>query len=230
VDHSEPSPALSPSSDSRGVMLPLATWLAREQVQQTLEATLASVTSDGDEVTASVADEYLVFWVRGKRFAAPLKELREALPTSPALVALPFSPTWFLGLFAYRAEIVALIDLATMLESGPSDDAPDVDATSWRDTAPPDTSDMPFSESRCALVMGQGERLIAIQIDRLGDIAPLSADALLPDVGNRTGDVVDRYVIGALRLGDGQDDARDLNLGALLEDILSSLEERAHYA
>jgi chemotaxis signal transduction protein len=57
----------------------------------------------------------LLFVCAGVPCAAPLAELREALPTLPRTTPLPFSPPWLLGLFPLRTEIIGLVDPVPML-------------------------------------------------------------------------------------------------------------------
>lgn len=59
--------------------------------------------------------EHLLFVCAGVPCAAPLAELREALPTMPQTIPLPFSPPWLLGLFPLRTEIIGLVDPTPLL-------------------------------------------------------------------------------------------------------------------
>ncbi len=59
--------------------------------------------------------EHLLFVCAGVPCAAPLADLREALPTMPRTTPLPFSPPWLLGLFPLRTEIIGLVDPVPML-------------------------------------------------------------------------------------------------------------------
>jgi len=59
--------------------------------------------------------EHLLFVCAGVPCAAPLAELREALPTMPRTTQLPFSPPWLLGLFPLRTEIIGLVDPTPLL-------------------------------------------------------------------------------------------------------------------
>lgn len=62
-----------------------------------------------------VGAEHLLFVCAGVPCAAPLAELREALPTMPHTTQLPFSPPWLLGLFPLRTEIIGLVDPVPLL-------------------------------------------------------------------------------------------------------------------
>jgi len=59
--------------------------------------------------------EHLLFVCAGVPCAAPLADLREALPIMPRTTPLPFSPPWLLGLFPLRTEIIGLVDPVPLL-------------------------------------------------------------------------------------------------------------------
>src|SRR5579875_1764982 len=64
---------------------------------------------------ANTGVEHLLFVCANLPCAAPLAELREALPALPRTTPLPFSAPWLLGIFPLRTEIIGLADPVPML-------------------------------------------------------------------------------------------------------------------
>ncbi len=175
--------------------------------QRQLEERLSRI-SDGDTDTT----ERLLFWLDGRPYSAALTALREALPELPTVTALPFSPSWLIGLFPLRTDLITLIDPRPFLEG-----ARDALAAGGQIALP---------DSGQALLIGKADRLIAFVVDRIGDITSVSAPAApSPDEETARQDSAARYV-EFVHPPDGESHASvmALNLAALYEDVLGELE------
>lgn len=185
--------------------------------------TLAALAAQAREAESGV--QRLVVWLRGAPYLVALAELREALPTLPAYAALPFSPPWLLGVFPLRTELVALVDPWPILYGAP--DSP---------PAPPAPPHAPTSvsgvsgplEGPRALVVGDDGRLLALLVDRIGEIivTPTGADTedtKDTEVARRT---AARYLAPADDVAGMEQPAQSLRVALLANDILATLEER----
>jgi chemotaxis signal transduction protein len=106
----------------------------------------------------------LLFWIDETLYASPLQTLREALPLIPAFTSLPFSPPWLLGVFPLRADLVTLIDPQPFLSAlaGNVADEYYAPATLY---------------NKQALLVGDSGWLMAILVDRIGDIVSNDGEA-----------------------------------------------------
>ena len=187
----------------------------------------ASLTTNLDSSSLSDEDdgeEHLLLWLGDAPYLARLADLREVLPGVPAHIALPFSPLWLWGIFPLRTDLVALVDPAPMLRHGPgaANDAPP--SESRRVEAPRPLSQ---ADSRYALVIGEGERSLALVADRIGEIVPLRPDDQEPAALGGVTEIVSRYVEGAYPIAGLDRPALALRMAPLREDILAALEERS---
>jgi chemotaxis-related protein WspB len=62
---------------------------------------------------------FLLFTLGEQRFALPAREVVEVLPLV-ALKAIPQAPSWVGGVFAYRGQVVPVIDLCQMALGSPA--------------------------------------------------------------------------------------------------------------
>jgi chemotaxis signal transduction protein len=99
----------------------------------------------------------LLFWIGETLYASPLQTLREALPLIPAFTLLPFSPPWLLGVFPLRTDLVTLIDPQPFLG--------DLAERAANEYVAPHTL-----YNKQALLIGESGWLMAILVDRVGDI------------------------------------------------------------
>lgn len=169
--------------------------------------------------------QYLLFWLGEWPCLAPIAELREALPHVPRHVALPFSPRWLWGIFPLRTEIVALVDPIPMLTHGP-DAARDADA-SRRSVAAP-VGEFGQVEPLRALVVGEGDHLVALLADRIGEIHVVRAEDQRPlDQALMASAPLPQYVAEAYAVEGLERPALALRVSRLVEDALVALEEQA---
>ncbi len=156
--------------------------------------------------------ERLLFWIDGRPYSAALTSLREALPTIPTASPLPFSPSWLVGLFQLRTDLVTLIDPRPLLSD-------DLDITPANDQITP-------VEGEQALLVGEAGRLIAFVVDRLGDIVSASAEATPPSDEEIAQLSIARRYAAEERLLDGAGHTVPvaLNLTMLYEDVIRKLE------
>lgn len=189
--------------------------------------TSAAITTQSVD-SAPEGQEHLLFWVGEWPYLVRLAELREALPSVPRHAALPFSPRWLWGIFPLRTDLVALVDPIPVLFYGP-DAARAMDVT--HATRPATTSDFGSPEAPRALVVGEGDHLLALLADRIGDICVVAeADQRLPDLTSPSGESpLPRYVAGAYAMAGLERDALALRVALLADDIFAALEERRSY-
>lgn len=107
--------------------------------------------------------EHLLCAFHDVRCAIALHELREVQPAVPAVVALPFSPTWLVGMFPWRTELAGLIDPVPMLLAA---------APSQR------SSDQSPAALTATLIAGEDDRLLGLAVTRLGGVAAITSGAL----------------------------------------------------
>lgn len=179
-------------------------------VERQLEARLSRILDGGSEHTDLA--ERLLFWIDDKPYSAALTSLWEALPAIPKTAPLPFSPSWLVGLFPLRTDLVTLIDPRPLLENGMGE------ATTRGTLASPGGEQ--------ALLIGETGRLIAFVVDRIGDIVKVSGTvAPLREEEAAERGISAGYVEGTYPFdNDGHESAIALNLAALYEDVIGKLE------
>lgn len=193
----------------------------------TVSLAVASSAASANLSTASEEDdgeERLLLWLGDAPYLVRLADLREVLPRVPTHIALPFSPLWLWGIFPLRTDLVALVDPAPMLRYGPEAAADVAPVESRRVNA---RQVMGQGDERHALVIGEGERSLALVADRIGDILSLrleDQEQLAPD---EAAGVQPRYVEGVYLIAGLDRPALALRIAPLCEDILAALEERS---
>lgn len=170
--------------------------------------------------------EYLLFWLGEWPCLVPLTDLREALPGTPHHAALPFSPRWLWGILPLRTDLAALVDPIPVLFNGP-EVARTMDVTLARQSVP--ASDFGSAEAPRAVVVGEGDHLLALLVDRIGDICTLTeADQRAPALDSSPGAApMTQYVTGAYAVASLERHALALQMARLTEDIFAALEERS---
>jgi len=170
--------------------------------------------------------EYLLFWLGEWPCLVRLAELREALPVVPGHAALPFSPRWLWGIFPLRTDLVALVDPMPVLMHGP-DAARAMDVT--RAPRAASANDFGPVEALRALVIGEGDHLLALLVDRIGEICAVTEGDRRPgDLADQPGEVpLAQYVAGAYTVAGVERDALELRIARLADDIFAALEERS---
>lgn len=219
---------------------PSAPDLARvlEATREGAQEALAHILLEGDPPprreqqpvlrSAPLGQEYLMFTCGSMRCAAPLTTLREVLPGLPPFVRLPFSPPWMLGIFALRSEMLGLVDPLPMLLG---DRPTNAGAFRLDDTAC--TSGL-SPETTTALVLGEGERSLALAISGIGEIFTLNEDTP-PSPSERRepgGEALSlikpEYLLGLHAPSAHTAPCALLHTTRLLDDLLQALEGRAY--
>jgi len=137
-------------------------------------------------------DPYLLFTCADIACAAPLTQFREVLPTLPTTVALPLSPPWMLGFFALHTELIGLVDPAPFLFDAPEmaslsrsrarngrvikPGATSPSGESWRLATP--------ESGPTALIIGAGERMLALAVAGVGDLAYVQPGEIHSDLAH----------------------------------------------
>lgn len=199
----------------------------RVATAELMERLLASAQSGDTAFEARPGTEMLLFSTRGVQCVLPLTALREVLPELPSAVYLPFSPAWMLGIFPLRNELVGLVDPAPLLfGSGAGSGAPA--APDRLGSAP--LAGLPGAKaSTAALLVGSEQRCLAWMVDAVGEIThvdDVGTDAE-SDGASAASAIAPRYVAKVYR---DEAEGRDivvLRADALLDDLLSALEEGA---
>lgn len=201
---------------------------AQEQaLLEALERAEAGVTSEPSRETTG--EEYLLVWLGGSPYLVRLSELREALPAAPQRAALPFSPRWMWGIFPLRTDLVALVDPMPTLLYGPEAARNDLAGIDAARAAP--RHDMRQAEEPRALVVGEGERMLALLVDSIGDICLLQPDdERLPELSAEEGaGPLPRYVATRFSMPDMERAVVALRTAPLIDDIFAALEERSDH-
>lgn len=178
--------------------------------------------------------EYLLFTCGGVGCGVPLAALREVLPALPQVAPLPASPEWMMGIFALRAEMIALVDPAPIVldhaaaYSSPQP-SPAPHAAPVPHTLPQDRSQASSLHTpRSALIVGTGERCLAWAISLVGDLVRLEDHEIRPHTPEATGDaqrVRERYILGDYIVPANGRRYTLLNAELVLDDVLHALEE-----
>ncbi len=198
---------------------------AMDRVLHHVETSSAS----GDQPAGA---EYLLFACADVPCAVPLKALREVRPSLPQVVPLPFSPDWLIGIFPLRTQLLALVDPAPLLLGRPADHA-----SSWlyparrrnslyerRVTAPLPNPLFPTT----ALLVGEGERVLALAVTAVSDIVLLPEEQIMPPSSMNSMDMPmpEKYVAGIYQPPQGEQSFLILNVESVLSDLLAGLEEK----
>ena len=179
-----------------------------------MERLLEALQSGETVPQESTGSQYLVVTCAGVKIALSLAFLREVLSSTPAMVPLPFTPPWFLGIFPLRNEMLGLADPAPLL-------LPDEASTSRTIL----TSD-PQGHPRPAVVVGEGERSLAWLVDAVGDIAQFTDDEIIAYERDSDDKVpASRYALGMARCPGSDGECVILDTQAALGDMLGALVE-----
>ena len=227
MEHQGDTPGALATTTASGVATTQSAELAdlsrEESLPQTLDLAVAASPGEAREDPAS--EEYLLFWLGDAPYLVRLVDLREALPSVPRHVALPFSPRWLWGIFPLRTDLVALVDARPTLFHGP-EAARDTNSTTMPDTTLADRFNR--SEAPRALVVGEGEHLLALLADRIGDICQPDPSGQRPSETLALSDAMPQpqYVEGVYTLPGIERGVVALRIAPLVDDIFSALEER----
>jgi chemotaxis signal transduction protein len=183
-------------------------------IQRRLEERLTGLNQGADERIESPGR--LLFWIEGIPYSTALSALRGALPSLPEITPLPMSPTWLVGLFPLRTDLVTLINLTVALRDGPTV-APENEASG--------------AVAQHALLIGESGRLMAFLVDRIGDIFAENAQVSLPS-GIEPGTTIgaDQYVEVVNRSPSGKMGVAGLDIARIYSDMMAKLEAWARDA
>ena len=176
---------------------------------------LEQAADDSAATPGPEGDPYLQFTCADIVCAAPLTHFREVLPTLPTTIALPFSPSWMLGLFALHTELIGLVDPAPILFDAPdliglsrarthngqviTPGARKTTSANWRLSTP--------ESGPTALIIGSGETMLALVVSGVGDLVYARPDEIHEDfTDSSTRMPAARFRAGALARQIGQSD------------------------
>ncbi|MGO8951431.1 MAG: chemotaxis protein CheW [Ktedonobacterales bacterium] len=176
-----------------------------------------------------IGTEYLLFACADVPCAVALKALREVRPSLPPVVPLPFSPDWLIGIFPLRTQLLALVDPASLLLGRSGDHA-----ASWpgperqrgslyerRVTTPLLNPLFPTT----ALLVGEGEGVLAWAVTEVGDIVVIPDEQILSSSSVAI-PMPEKYVMGLYAPSSGERRYVILNVEQVLADMLMGLVER----
>jgi len=193
TSHQDESDHAAPAS---GVQAPLnlsqLLALARARTIDEQRIALEQVRRGDAPLAPPEGDPYLLFTCADVACAAPLTQFREVLPTLPTTIALPLSPPWMHGFFALHTELIGLVDPAPFLFDAPEmaslsrsrarngrvikPGATSPSGESWRLATP--------ESGPTALIIGAGERMLALAVAGVGDLAYIQAGEIRGDPVN----------------------------------------------
>jgi chemotaxis signal transduction protein len=158
--------------------------------------------------------EFLTFSCDGIACAAPLNAIREALNAVPLIASLPDSPTWFLGVFQLRTEILGAADMRPLLTTNAG-----AGGASTYDTY------RALTGRERAIVVGTGARSLALFVESIGDILTLQPHEILSDLVEHPtfGAIAPRYRLGLLAPDVHQTRFALVALDSLLTDAIHAL-------
>ena len=207
--------------------------LARAHTIDEQDMALEQVKSGTAPVAPPDGDPYLLFTCVDVACAAPLTYFREVLPTLPTTIALPFSPPWMHGFFALQTDLVGLVDPAPFLFDSPGLSSlsrarahngrvivpgrASAVGESWRLAAP--------ESGPTALVVGTGERMLALAVSSVGDVAYVKSEEVRSDAGGAsvTRIPAERFRAGIYARPESQTTYHVLKIDVLLDTLLEAL-------
>lgn len=173
------------------------------------------------------ADAYLSVTLRGRRCLLPLGLLRGILAERPRVVRVPRAPRWLLGIFPYRAELIALVDPAPMLFGDAESDGPLGMSASTRLTR----GGVPGNLEGVVVIVGSGERSLGWLVERAGESTATDENSTAAMTGGADGSpILDAFTSQRLANGDGTTlaAATVVNVEAAMDALLAELEEDGH--
>jgi chemotaxis signal transduction protein len=188
---------------------PAAPASARILSEAAMEKLLRSVAHGEQTAEGRAGTQYLLFRCGQTPCAVALVDLREVLPKLPAVVAMPYSPPWLLGLFPVRAELLGLVDPAPLLLTSAGQ------ATYER------------SALSMALVAEHEGVALGLAVAAVGDIAQVPPDELVPITPDAVTAVARPYALGIYISPRGSTPYTVVDMRQLVADLLAALHEDA---
>jgi len=242
TSHQDESDQASPPSGAQAPLnLSQLLALARARTIDEQHVALEQVKRGEAPVVPPEGDPYLLFTCADVACAAPLTQFREVLPTLPTTVALPLSPPWMLGFFALHTELIGLVDPAPFLFAAPEmaslsrsrarkgrvikPGSPSPSGESWRLATP--------ESGPTALIIGAGERMLALAVAGVGDLAYVRPGEIQSDPVNvaPARAPAQRFRVGVYTEPTSQATLHVVKIDVLLDallDALMSAEASAH--
>jgi len=234
TSHQDESDHAAPAS---GVQAPLnlsqLLALARARTIDEQRIALEQVRRGDAPLAPPEGDPYLLFTCADVACAAPLTQFREVLPTLPTTVALPLSPPWMLGFFALHTELIGLVDPTPFLFAAPEmaslsrsrarngrvikPGSPSPSGESWRLATP--------ESGPTALIIGAGERMLALAVAGVGDLAYVRPGEIQRDPVNvaPARAPAPRFRVGAYMEPTSQATLHVVKIDVLLDALLDAL-------
>ncbi len=178
---------------------------------------------------APTGTELLLFLCEAVPCAAPLAALREVLPTLPEAVALPHSPPWMLGIFPLRTEMVGLVDPGPLLLGIAPGETYAPMLVRQREARLASASGFTTSAVALAtaLVVGEGERMMALAVSAIGDIVLAHDEEISSDsqgMAHAASPLADAYIVGIYTPSGTHNHFSILNVERLLNDLVAALD------
>jgi len=185
---------------------------------------LARVTDESTPLPQGVPHVAVQF--AGARCLLPLSELRAVLTEAPKLTRFPFSPPWLLGVFLFRAELLALVDpLPVLLGHGRHATTA---ARSQPRVAREGSTYPPSGGVPPTILVGSGERTLGFRVDGVLDVSFVSEATYLrsPEALAESTESIDVRYIAAMCASEPEQTALPvLAVAPLLDDLLRLLSE-----
>ena len=234
TSHQDESDQASPPSGAQAPLnLSQLLALARARTIDEQHVALEQVKRGEAPVVPPEGDPYLLFTCADVACAAPLTQFREVLPTLPTTVALPLSPPWMLGFFALHTELIGLVDPTPFLFAAPEmaslsrsrarngrvikPGSPSPSGESWRLATP--------ESGPTALIIGAGERMLALAVAGVGDLAYVRPGEIQRDPVNvaPARAPAPRFRVGAYMEPTSQATLHVVKIDVLLDALLDAL-------
>ncbi len=151
---------------------------ARVLTEAAMERLLQRIAQGADASEGDTGSEYLLFACGEVPCAVALTDLREVLLTLPAVVAMPFSPPWLLGLFPLRTDLLGLVDPAPFVLA-------------------PDLREPDGARNLTMTLIGEHDGVpLGLAITAVGDSALVPSGALVPLTASDRSPIAAPYAVG----------------------------------
>lgn len=166
--------------------------------------------------SADIANDYLLCELAQGCCLLPFASLHEVMLLPTHFTHLPFTPSWMLGLMAWRDEAVAVVDLPAYLLL-PSAQLPLSSASPASPAFPMQASLQPLSEDSRIVIVSYEQSILGLQV------SPLHTDTALPIVNEEIAIATLERVQYHEVLADVYQGALILNMEALVAHIAQQI-------
>lgn len=175
-----------------------------------------SAATDSRNSEEDIANDYLLCELGQGACLLPLASLHEVMVLPAHFTRLPFTPSWLLGVMAWRDEAIAVVDLTAYLLFPPSQLSLSSPPPAFS-TSPLQTSSQPLAENARLVIISYENSILALQV------APIHTDTALPAVNEEIAPATLERVQYHEVIADTYQGAFILNMEALVAHIVQQI-------